>query len=303
MIRQVGVVNYLGESKLFELAKPDNSGFAVISVDGLGPAKADVNMTDMVTSDGSIFNSARITNRNIVLELQFVGPDIEKNRHETYKYFPLKKRVDLVIWTDERVCATYGYVESNEPDIFSKTEGTSISILCPDPFFYSAGEDGLHTTIFYSVEPKFEFPFSNESLTEKLLNFGNILNVTERSIYYDGDGEIGVTIRMHAIGDVSMITIYNTGTREVMKIDTNKLEELTGSGLVNGDDIIISTVRGAKSIQLLRGGIYTNILNTLDKDSDWFQLAKGDNIFAYTAEEGLTNLQFKIENRSLYEGV
>ena len=44
-------------------------------------------------------------------------------------------------------------------------------------------------------------------------------------------------------------------------------------------------------------------LNCLDKNADWFQLAKGDNIFAYTAEYGSTNLQFKIENRIVYEGV
>lgn len=50
-------------------------------------------------------------------------------------------------------------------------------------------------------------------------------------------------------------------------------------------------------------GKTTNILNCLDKNADWFQLAKGDNIFAYTAEYGSTNLQFKIENRIVYEGV
>lgn len=303
MIHQVAVINYLGETKLFELRNPEKSGFAIMNMGGLGPPAATVNMTDMVTSDGSIFNSARIQNRNITLQLRFMDPNVEVNRHETYKYFPLKKRVDLVIWTDERVCATYGYVETNEPDIFNQYEGTNISIICPDPFFYSAGDDGVNTTIFYSVEPEFEFPFSNDSLTEKLLNMGTILNLTERTVYYDGDGEIGVTIRMHALGDVSMITIYNTGTREVMRIDTNKLRDLTGHGMIKGDDIIISTVRGDKYIRLLRNGLYTNILNVLDKDSDWFQLAKGDNIFAYTAEEGLSDLQFKIENRSLYEGV
>lgn len=45
------------------------------------------------------------------------------------------------------------------------------------------------------------------------------------------------------------------------------------------------------------------VLNALDKESDWFQLTKGDNIFAYTADEGAENLQFKIENRIIYEGV
>lgn len=88
-----------------------------------------------------------------------------------------------------------------------------------------------------------------------------------------------------------------------MRIDTDKLEAYTGSGIVAGDDIVICTVKGNKSITLIRGGKSTNILNCLEKNADWFQLAKGDNIFAYTAQSGGSNLQFKIENRIVYEGV
>ena len=54
---------------------------------------------------------------------------------------------------------------------------------------------------------------------------------------------------------------------------------------------------------LVREGKTYNILNCLSKDSDWFQLTKGDNLFAYTADEGANNLQFTIENRIVYEGV
>ena len=73
-------------------------------------------------------------------------------------------------------------------------------------------------------------------------------------VAYNGDAEIGVTITIHAIGEVSNITIYNTGTREVMRIDTDKLEKFTGSGIIAGDEIIICTVKGNKSITLLRNG-------------------------------------------------
>ena len=132
---------------------------------------------------------------------------------------------------------------------------------------------------------------------------GRIQNQTEKTIVYSGDAEIGVTITIHAIGEARNITIYNTGTREIMRIDTDKLKAFTGSGIIPGDEIVICTVKGQKSITLLRNGKTTNILNCLDKNADWFQLAKGDNIFAYTVEEGRANLQFRIENRIVYEGV
>lgn len=97
--------------------------------------------------------------------------------------------------------------------------------------------------------------------------------------------------------------IYNTETKEVMKIDTVKLQKLTGKGVVASDDIVINTSKGDKSITLIREGVSYNILNCLDKNTDWFTLAKGDNIFAFTADSGVTNLQFRIENKVIYEGV
>ena len=267
MIKSVTVTNYLGEWIKINLADDDpEHGLLIKSIEGLGPAKADVNTTNLATNDGSLYNSARLEERNIVMQLYFTeAPRIEDARQTTYKYFPIKKFLDFFVETDNRIVRTKGYVESNEPNIFSEQESSQISIVCPDPYFYSAGENGNNVTIFYGVEPLFEFEFDNNSLDEDLIEFGSIENQTERSVYYDGDAEIGVTITIHAIGEARNITIYNTGTREVMRIDTDKLEALTGSGIISGDDIIITTVRGEKSIRLLRTGRYTNILNCLDK--------------------------------------
>lgn len=307
MIHSFAITNYLGDRIKLDLREPEVSGFLIKSVTGLGPVKATVNTTEVVTNDGSMFNSARLSQRNIVFQIVFVdtvyGETIEDVRQKSYKYFPAKKNVEIIIETDNRYVRTNGYVESNEPNIFSSQEGTSISIICPDPFFYSAGEDGNNVTDFYSIDPLFEFPFSNESLTEPLLVFGEIQIKTEGVITYYGDAEIGVTIYIHAIGPANNINIYNTETREVMKIDTGKLQKLTGKGIVASDDIVINTSKGDKSITLIREGVSYNILNCLDKNTDWFTLVKGDNIFAFTADSGVTNLQFRIENKVIYEGV
>lgn len=307
MIYSIVVTNYLGDRVKLELGKPDVSGFLIKSITGLGPAKANVNTTEVSTNDGSLFNSARLSQRNIVLDMVFIntvyGESIEDLRQKSYKYFPLKKSVELTIETDNRYVKTTGYVESNEPNIFSSQEGTQISIICPDPYFYSAGEDGNNVTNFYSIDPMFEFPFSNESLDEPLLVFGEIQIKTEGVITYHGDSEIGVMIYIHAIGPATNINIYNTETREVMRINTEKISSLTGKGIVASDDIVINTAKGEKSITLIREGVSYNILNCLDKNTDWFTLAKGDNIFAFTADSGVTNLQFRVENKVIYEGV
>lgn len=304
MIRSVTVTNHLGASLKMELARPDRSGFVVESIQGLGPEKADVNVTEVSTDDGGILNSSRVPCKNIVLSLSFLWRNtVEEMRQLSYRYFPLKKKIKLLFETDNRLVEIEGIVESNDPDIFSNREGTEISILCEKPFFYSAGDQGLQVAEFYSIIPMFEFPFGNESLDEPLLIMGEIQHLAEKTITYEGDTEVGITITIHAVGEAKGITIYNTGTREVMSIDTEKIKELTGSGIVAGDDIIISTVKGSKSIRLLRQGVYTNILNCLDKNASWFMLSNGENTFAYTAEEGIWNLRMTIENRILYWGI
>ena len=304
MIKSVTITNHLDESIKLDLFNPEEAGFIIKSIEGLGPVKANINFKELATNDGAIDNSARLSSRNIVMSLQFMeSPTIEETRLKSYKYFPIKRNIKFLIETDSRICETIGRVETNVPTIFSNAEGCQISILCSNPYFYSAGENGTNQTIFYGTEPLLEFPFSNESLTEDLIEFGSIENRTEGTIYYDGDAEIGITIQIHAVGEAEGLVIYNTKTREIMRINDDKLKSLMGSGIQAGDEITITTSRGEKGIYMLRSGVTTNILNSLEKPIKWFQLSKGDNTFAYTASAGLTNLQFRIENKVIYEGV
>lgn len=304
MIKSVTVTNYLGESLFLELSNPWEVGIAITKIEGLGPVKASINSTEISSGDGARFNSARIGARNIVFTFRLLeAPTVEDSRQRTYKYFPSKTKVTLYFVTDNRRCQIEGYVESNKPNIFSEEEDTQISIVCPNPYFISMDNGGVNTIVFFGSEPVFEFPFSNESLEEPLIIFGNIKLRQEEIVPYDGDSQVGFVIKMHALGEVRQITIYNTKTREAMKIDTDILREITGSGIVAGDEITISTVKGDKHITLLRDGEEINILNALGKDVDWFQLAKGDNRFAYICDYGAENLEFSIEYQTLYEGV
>ena len=305
MIKSITVKNYLNKEITLELTRPELSGLIITSVEGLGPVKANINVTDISTSDGGIFNSSRLNKRNIIMNLVFLQSpteSIEDIRQKTYAYFPIKRKVHLTIVTDNHTSETDGYVESNEPDIFSQNEGCNISIICPDPFFYSKNDNA---TSFSGVEPSFLFPFANDSLTEPLLEMGVLQNKTEQLIVYDGNSEIGMSIHIHASGEATNITILNVLTGDKMILNTDRLKAIlkTETAIIAGDTIIINTVRSDKSITLLRDGITTNILNCLDRGSKWFTLTKGDNIFSYDAETGATNLQFYIVNKVAYDGV
>ena len=315
MLKYVTITNYLGDSMTYSFENPtldDKSGLLITEIEGLGPVKASINMTSLATADGDIYNSSRLAGRNIVIKARFTyAKTIEEARLMSYKYFPIGHKLKFKIKTDNREAETEGYVETNEPEIFSEESDMQVSVLCESPFFFSVDEDGKKQTNFSNVVPMFEFPYSNEcDVTDpenpvevKVTEFGRVINKKENTVYYDGDAETGCIIELHAIGDVEMVSIYNVKTGDKMVLDTDKLETMTGSKIIYGDTITINTIKGQKSITLLRNGITTNILNILGKDAKWFQLARGDNLFAYTAEYGEQNVQFMVESQIIFEGV
>lgn len=301
MIKAVTVTNHKSESLRMELAYPEKSGMLIYNIDGIGAGKAVIQSTDYATSDGAKYNSARVEARNIVLSIKLMAkPTVEDMRHESYRYFPLKKKIRLTFETDSRTVYIDGYVESNEPVIFSSQEYTQISIMCPDPYFNLAGEP---ITVFAGVDPQFEFPLINDSLTENLIEFGHVMIDTRAIIDYQGEVDTGLLIQLHFLGDAENLRIFNVATRDVFTIYTDKIQAIVGSPLRRYDDIYINTKKGEKSIRLLRDGKYTNIIGAIDKNSVWLDLTYGDNTFLFEADSGEHNVIATFSYSTRYGGV
>lgn len=300
MIKSVTVTNHLGESLEMVLTDPDSSGLAITKITGIGEPEADINITEMAGTDYGSFNSARIKKRNIVLSIKYWGWDTEASRHICNKFLPTKKHVKLRFRTDHRDCYITGYVEKNEPDIFNERSGCTVSIVCADRFFYS---EDIVTTDFSGITPLFHFPFTDSNPDE--IQFGEIRIDKEKYINYEGEAETGVIIKLHALGMIENLMIYNVDTEERMGINDTALAQLTGHGIIEGDEITIDTRTGHKSAILLRDGVTTNIINCLNKTPkpDWFKLSAGDNLFTYTASTGEFDVVLNIEHNILYKGI
>lgn len=284
MIQSLIVTNPKGEELTLDLLRPELSGLYIKSIDGLGPPSASINTQDVATIDGALYVGSRLETRNLVIELGMMDkPSVEENRLKSYRFFPTKRAVSIVVITDNNKVKIEGYVESNEPDIFSEEESTKISILCPDPYFYDIEPTQKN---FSETTPLFEFEFSNESVTENLLIMSEIRTDTRSLIVYPGDGDTGINIQIKMLADVSVFEIYDVFTQGVMKLYGNKMPSSLGTTFKKNDIIEINTVKGNKYVNLIRGGISTNIISALDKKATWFQLSPGDNIFAYAADNG-----------------
>ena len=310
MIKSVTAVNFKGESIKMDLFHPESSGFIIIKIDGIGPGKATVTKNDSKVYDGGTITSARLPSRNIKMEIQFLWVNsIEDVRHKTYKYFPLKKPITLIFETDTRTVEIEGVVESNEPDIFSSEESTNISIICPDPYFYESGENARSKTEFSGINAMFEIPsdagYSNESLTEALTEISTLYVQSERGIMNYGEVDIGVVISIKPLAVVKgILTISNITLGQNMSFDLNKIKTITEQDFHLGDELVINTLRGKKSVTLVREGKNYNALSCIDTRTDWIYLTSGENTFTYYLDgEGIEDLQFSVTNSILYEGV
>ena len=304
MIKSVTVKNCYGEEVKIVLAdsEPSHKMF-ITGIDGLGPAKANINTTKLATTDGAYYNSALLDPRNITIKMTFDFTSlssIEEARLNTYKYFPIKRNVELVIETDNRKVKTTGYVETNEPDIFSSDEGNQISIICPDPFFYDVEDDIVSFDVLTSM---FEFPMENASLSEDLLILGEYDKILGLPIYYRGDVDIGMVATINVNGPVGNVKLSNVTTDQSVVLYSDRINAFTGSPLVASDKVRISSVLGSKKVTLTRNGKNINILNCIDPDSDWIKLVRGDNLIRIEADSGVEDLDLTISHKTVYEGV
>lgn len=282
---------------MFELKAKNNNGevldlsrtekYTVYKIDGLNPPKATVNISTNTTTDGSKINSVRLENRNIVLYMTING-DVEANRINLYKYFPLKKTVTLYFSNDSRDVMIEGVVELIECDLFSQKQIAQISIICPKPYFKAV--DYLVTS-FSDVSSLFEFPFAT---AKSGIEISAITTNVRKAIINTGDVDTGVIIELFAFNTVVNPVLYDVLQRTHMKLNFTMLQS---------DKIVINTNIGEKSITLIRNGVSSNALGYMSPDSDWLVLEAGDNVFTYDADSGDSNLQITFTTSLLYGGV
>lgn len=312
MIYSIVARNPKDELLEMDIRYPEKSGINVKNITGITPIGAEIYSQPFGVLDGGLFVGARVPSRNVVMTLGLVEEvtetgelkTIEDARLKLYNFFRIKDWVNLVFYTTNRILQLTGYVESAETDIFSSDETATVSIVCVDPWFYSSTYSEIS---FSGTMPVFTFPFSSKlgsNVPSEKLIFGTISIDTRTDIMYYGDIQAGFNMRINFRGTkFHNIYFYNMGTRERMNIYTDQIELLTGSPLGPGDELQISTISGEKSAYLLRDGNYRNAISIIDKNADWFQLTKGNNVFAFASDAGVEDVSISLSWRDAYAGI
>lgn len=256
-----------------------------VSIEGLTSGRASLNFSTVGTNDGSIFNSGRKENRNLVFHIRPLR-NIEKNRIALYKIFRLNAPCMFYLKNGSRDVFIEGRVESVDGNLFELGQILHVSMICNSPDFKDLAAT---VTDISTVVPLFSFPFA---IAAEGMEFSTIEKAPEKNVYNSGDTESGIIIELMANGEVNNPIIY---------------DEFGGSfginiNMVKGDKITINTNKGEKTVTLLKDGKTTNIINKLQQAPTWFILQPGDNLFTYEAEnQDLLQIVFK--HYAQYEGV
>lgn len=268
----------------------NESDFQVISITGLNPPKAQINISKIAGLDGGKFNSSKLEERNIVITLKLNG-DVEKNRIKLYSFFNTKELCKFYYRNGSRNVYIEGYVETAEVNLFSQSEIMQISIICPNPYFKAMQEIVDDISKAFGA---FEFPFAIN--IDEPIPFSTIDTSKVTNVFNNSESQTGVIIEIDILGNINSLEIKSVSTGKTFGLNYPFLEN---------DKVIIDTNKGKKSIKLIREGLQYNIFTSIVKGSTFFQLSIGDNYFSYFADNGNSDdsIHILFRHYTLYRGV
>lgn len=282
----------------FELSH-DTQNYIIAGVQGLTRPPAAINTTAGGGIDGTFYNSARLEQRNIVIDVILCG-DIEGSRQRLYNIFPARSACTVYFKNKNRDVKIEGYVETLEGDLFQQQETMQISIICPRPYF--EGLSAIYTELSNSVR-MLEFPFSIE--VDEPIPISEVQDAPSCIITNSGDTEAGAifTVTIHALVATGVtcctgFVIYNNSTGEHIGITYS---------FTSGDRVTICTKAGQLSAVLEKAtGGTVSVLRYLSSGSKWIKLQPGENELTMTRTSlygDTVQVNIEVEMAELFGGV
>lgn len=243
----------------------DNPNYFTVA-EGFNALTSNINTAASAVGHGSVFNSSKLANRNITLQIILRG-DIEASRIALYEFFSPLYKLTFFYKNEHRFVHISGYVESFECNPNVSNETANISVICNEPFLL---DDYSDIQSLSYIKDYFKFPCS---VPAEGVPFGEVKNSNTTVIINRGEHEAGCVITLCAKRDISSMPIRITNFLIGQYFELN-----TG---MNADDvIIIKTSVGEKSAKLYQNGNEIDLFSQIADGSSWLQLYPGENMLA-----------------------
>lgn len=162
----------------------------------------------------------------------------------------------------------------------------SMMLYCPSPYWYAAQQSS------YSIGriiPAFHFPTAYT--THK---FGTKNPSAFTNVYNPGEDTDDFELEFSANGDVTTFGVIDINTQEFIEITA----ELTAGKVVR-----MYRDSGRLRVEMLSGGVATDIFGLLKYDSNLFTIRSGDNVWKMYAGAGVDSLSVEATFNAAYPGV
>ena len=263
----------------------NNIRFKISNIDGLTTANVDISSSTVSAMDGDFINNKRATPRSIIIDLA-IESNVENTKRYLLQYIKAKKKGTLKWNQDNREIEIEGIVESIDMPRYTNGVIFQFTLYCSQPFW----QDINYTVqdISEVLDLHYFTNYENDMLyfTEEGAPFGEY-DVNRTKVFNNtGDVEVGLEIRIIALGEVSNPKIVNS-KGEFIGINAT---------LTTGDEVVITTQKGNKKITL-NGA---NVLNKIMEKSTWLQLPTGEEEFTIDSDGNESNMYFSLIYKQRY---
>ena len=263
------------------------SPFLLVAAEGIYEVANNVTISENTMTDGGAYQGSIAKIRNIVLTLKDITNHVY-NRNLLDALFKSGTPGTLVFKEDENEREINYYVESINSTGESGARTYTVSLLCPDPFFYA-----LSDVVVYLAAWMGNFEFAHEFI-EAGEEFGYRSNQRSLNIVNEqAEDGTGLNITISAAGVVQNPSVIRVESNEAITIGTTS----TPFDMEAGDTLLITTADNDKHVYLTRNGITTEVNQYITEDSVFIQLMRGNNNIGYSATVGIDQMSVRISYR------
>lgn len=267
------------------------SPFLLVNADGCYYIDNNVTISENTMSDGGAYQGSVARIRNIVLTVQDLTNHVY-NRNLLAALFKSGEPGTLIFQEDAQQRKIDYYVESVNSTGQSGVRTYTISLLCPDPFFYAMEDVTVYMAAWI---PNFKFIHEFVATGEE---FGYRSSERLQKITNQNAADnIGMTITITANGDITNPSVIRVESNEAITIGT----AFKPLNMVAGDRVVINTADNDKHVYLIHENVTTEINEYLTEDSVFIQLMRGENDIGYNAESGVDNMVVQLTYRLKYQ--
>lgn len=273
-----------------ELSLTGNPYFKLTNADGLTGATADIATSTVPGMDGDFVNNVQVQPRSIVLDLS-IETDVEATKRRILQVIKAKKDCSLRMEQDGRRLRIAGVVEQIEMPRFTSLAVMQVTIHCAQPWWEDEAETATEISEvlnlhFFTDQPDDQLFFDEEGQA-----FGEYDTNRTKAFDNDGDADVGLTITIVALGEVTNPVVFNSKG------------EFIGVNLTmqSGDQVVITTGKGNKSIKLNGRNVISSIMYRDGVPSTWIQLPTGEEELTIDSDDGTEgNMYFTVTYRRRY---